>query len=477
MVSAAMKVVPALAAGNTVVLKPAELAPLGALRFAELCLEAGIPPGVLNVVPGGAEAGAALVGDAASRQDQLHGRRATARRIIEAAARNLTPVVLELGGKSAELVFADADLDRRCRHVGADRRSPTPAVRVACCRPGCSCTTPCTTRWRRRWRRWPQALARRPPVRRRCADGSGDRRRQLRADPRRDRAAAASGGSASLLTGGERVGGELADGYFVAPTVFGDVDNASDARPARDLRAGAVDRRGSPTRTRRSRSPTAPTTGSAGSCSRATSTAPTASPSGSTPATSGINAFPPMPPNAPFGGDQGERLRPRGRPARGSRSSSRSRTSSSDSFMRRRLLRRRPRRSSGRAVQRRHRRAAPRRHGRRRDQGRVARPAATTCATCSARSRRTTARPTSRSTRTSAASRSTCAQDDGREVFWRLLRDRRRVRRRLRSAGAVRRLGIGYDAQRGPQAGHRLLPLLRVRRDRARTRRSRPTAR
>ncbi len=58
-----MKVAPALAAGNCVVLKPAELAPLGPLRFAALALEAGLPPGVLNVLPGGAEAGAALVGD------------------------------------------------------------------------------------------------------------------------------------------------------------------------------------------------------------------------------------------------------------------------------------------------------------------------------------------------------------------------------------------------------------------------------
>ena len=111
MVSAAMKVAPALAAGNTVVLKPAELAPLGPLRFAELCLEAGMPPGVLNAVPGGPEAGAALVSDRSRRQDQLHRRRRDRAADHGCRSRTSTPVVLELGGKSADLVFADADLD------------------------------------------------------------------------------------------------------------------------------------------------------------------------------------------------------------------------------------------------------------------------------------------------------------------------------------------------------------------------------
>src|SRR4051812_26463039 len=94
MVSAAMKVAPALAAGNTVVLKPADLAALGPLRFAELCLEAGIPPGVLNVVPGGPAAGAALVSDPRIGKISFTGGGVTARRIMAAAAGTLTPVVL-----------------------------------------------------------------------------------------------------------------------------------------------------------------------------------------------------------------------------------------------------------------------------------------------------------------------------------------------------------------------------------------------
>jgi acyl-CoA reductase-like NAD-dependent aldehyde dehydrogenase len=99
------------------VLKPAELAPLGPLRFAELCLEAGVPPGVVNVVTGSADAGAALVDDPRVSKISFTGGGATARRIMEAAARNLTPVVLELGGKDAAIVCRDADLEFAARGI------------------------------------------------------------------------------------------------------------------------------------------------------------------------------------------------------------------------------------------------------------------------------------------------------------------------------------------------------------------------
>jgi acyl-CoA reductase-like NAD-dependent aldehyde dehydrogenase len=109
---ATWKVAPALAAGNTVVLKPAEWSPLTASLLADIALEAGLPAGVLNVVQGyGAEIGAALVADPDVRRISFTGSVPTARRIAEAAARNLTPVSLELGGKSPLLIFADADLD------------------------------------------------------------------------------------------------------------------------------------------------------------------------------------------------------------------------------------------------------------------------------------------------------------------------------------------------------------------------------
>jgi aminomuconate-semialdehyde/2-hydroxymuconate-6-semialdehyde dehydrogenase len=107
------KVAPALAWGNTVVLKPAEDTPASATILARLALEAGIPPGVLNVVHGyGPEsAGSALTEDPRVDRITFTGESGTGRIITGAAAKNLTPVSLELGGKGANLVFADADLD------------------------------------------------------------------------------------------------------------------------------------------------------------------------------------------------------------------------------------------------------------------------------------------------------------------------------------------------------------------------------
>jgi aldehyde dehydrogenase (NAD+) len=102
----------ALAMGNACVLKPAEEACLTALAFARLAVEAGFPPGALNVVPGlGAEAGAALAGHGGVRHVSFTGSVATGALVQAAAARNVVPVTLELGGKSPQLVFDDADLD------------------------------------------------------------------------------------------------------------------------------------------------------------------------------------------------------------------------------------------------------------------------------------------------------------------------------------------------------------------------------
>jgi aminomuconate-semialdehyde/2-hydroxymuconate-6-semialdehyde dehydrogenase len=107
------KVAPALAWGNTVVLKPAEDSPTSATMIARLALEAGIPPGVFNVVHGFGpdSAGAALTADPRVDRITFTGESATGKAITAAAARNLAPVSLELGGKGANLVFADADLD------------------------------------------------------------------------------------------------------------------------------------------------------------------------------------------------------------------------------------------------------------------------------------------------------------------------------------------------------------------------------
>jgi aldehyde dehydrogenase (NAD+) len=106
------KIGPAIATGCTVVLKPAEEAPLTSLRIAELAMEAGIPPGVVNVVPGyGETAGAALASHHDVDKVAFTGSHVTGQSIIRASAGNLKRVSLELGGKSPDIVFADADLD------------------------------------------------------------------------------------------------------------------------------------------------------------------------------------------------------------------------------------------------------------------------------------------------------------------------------------------------------------------------------
>ncbi|RZU74021.1 acyl-CoA reductase-like NAD-dependent aldehyde dehydrogenase [Micromonospora kangleipakensis] len=104
---------PALAAGNTVVLKPAELTPLTALRLAELALEAGLPEGVLTVLPGpGSVVGERFVSHPAVRKVCFTGSTEIGTRIMAGCAAQVKRVTLELGGKSANLVFADADLER-----------------------------------------------------------------------------------------------------------------------------------------------------------------------------------------------------------------------------------------------------------------------------------------------------------------------------------------------------------------------------
>ncbi|MFF4146532.1 aldehyde dehydrogenase [Streptomyces sp. NPDC001698] len=109
---ATWKVAPALAAGNTVILKPAEWSPLTASLLADIAAEAGLPAGVLNVVQGlGSEIGDALTSHPDVRRISFTGSVPTAQRISASAAANLTPLSLELGGKSPLLVFADADLD------------------------------------------------------------------------------------------------------------------------------------------------------------------------------------------------------------------------------------------------------------------------------------------------------------------------------------------------------------------------------
>ena len=138
------KVAPALAAGNTVILKPAEWSPLSCSLLADLTVEAGFPPGVFNLVQGiGEEVGPPLVGDPRVKRISFTGSPETARHIGRAAAENIVPFTAELGGKGPLIVFADADLDaaaaqgrRAVRRLRA--RSASPA-------PGCSSRRRCAT--------------------------------------------------------------------------------------------------------------------------------------------------------------------------------------------------------------------------------------------------------------------------------------------------------------------------------------------
>ena len=215
----------ALAAGNTVVLKPAELAPFTSLRVGELFLEAGIPAGVFNVVPGGPEAGAALVGHSGVNKAHFTGSGVTARKVIAAAREHLTPLGLELGGKSAHLIFADANIR------AAARQALTGLVIYS--GQGCANGTRVIvedtiydevlelvgSRLRRLAVGDPLAAdtVMGPVICERACD------RILSAIHR-----AREAGAGRLIAGGGRLGGELAAGYFVAPTIFGEVDNDSE---------------------------------------------------------------------------------------------------------------------------------------------------------------------------------------------------------------------------------------------------------
>ncbi|GAA0617304.1 aldehyde dehydrogenase family protein [Sporichthya brevicatena] len=220
-----LKVAAALAAGNCVVIKPSELAPFTTLAFAELCLQAGLPAGVVNVVTGDGRTGDLLVRHPGVDRITFTGGGATARSVVAAAAENLTPVTLELGGKSANLVFADADLDNAIAmavQMGVALQS------------GQGCLLP--TRLLVERSVYDEVVEAVVDLSENIAVGdpmdSGTLMGPLISERHCERVLgvierAKGEGAGRLLTGGERLGGDLAKGYYVAPTVFGDVDNAS----------------------------------------------------------------------------------------------------------------------------------------------------------------------------------------------------------------------------------------------------------
>lgn len=231
----AWKLFPALAAGNTVVIKPSEVTPLSTLRLGELCTKAGFPPGVVNVVTGFGATGAALVEHPLVDKIAFTGATGTGQAIARVAAARNARVSLELGGKSPNIVFADADLDRAIDGVIAGIFSASGQTCLAGSRilvqEGIG-------------EDFFAELARRVEAMR--IGDPMDRTTQI--SPLASRAHLSKVLSyldvgredgATVLTGGERPSGPgLEDGFFVRPTLFTDVDNT--ARIAREEVFGPI---------------------------------------------------------------------------------------------------------------------------------------------------------------------------------------------------------------------------------------------
>ena len=214
-----MCVAPPLAAGCSVIVKPSELAPFSSLTLGRICAEAGLRPGVVNVLPGGAVAGAALVAHPGVDKVSFTGGGATGRRIAVSCAENLKPILLELGGKSANIVFSDANLAKAVTSVVS-------IIGLA----GQGCTLPSRllvqdTFYDQFIEMAAGALSQIPvgdpfapttymgPV---INAGACDRIMGMIDRARTD------GGT--IVVGGSR----LADGYFIAPTLVGGVDPSSE---------------------------------------------------------------------------------------------------------------------------------------------------------------------------------------------------------------------------------------------------------
>ncbi|HWK00624.1 MAG TPA: aldehyde dehydrogenase family protein [Xanthobacteraceae bacterium] len=211
------KIAPALACGCTMVMKPAEITPLSALRIGELALEAGLPSGVLNIVPGpGRTVGQRLVEHPDVDKVTFTGSPSVGRGILKGAAGNFKRVTLELGGKSANIIFDDADLDAAVKAAAAGIFFNTGQV----CSAGSRVLAQASV-----YDEVVERLAARAKGMRigSPADKStamGPLVSELQMKRVLDYVTIGVNGGASLVTGGERVGDR---GFFVSPAVFRDV--------------------------------------------------------------------------------------------------------------------------------------------------------------------------------------------------------------------------------------------------------------
>lgn len=213
---------PVLATGCTLVLKPAEDASLSVLRMAELLLEAGVPPGVINVVTGlGTEAGAALACHPGVDRVAFTGSTETGRKIVEASAGNMKRLQLELGGKSPDIVFADANLDAAV--PGAAMAAFNNSGQICFAGTRLLVQKSIHEEFVEKLAAFSKTL--------RVGDGM-DPSTQLgplinskQLDKVMGYVGIGTREGATLAAGGKRLGGELAGGYFVEPTVFSGVRN------------------------------------------------------------------------------------------------------------------------------------------------------------------------------------------------------------------------------------------------------------
>ena len=271
----AWKVCPALAGGNTVVLKPADETPVSALAFAALIEELELPAGVLNILPGiGARAGEAIVDHPDVDKLAFTGSTATGKRIAARAASTLKLATFELGGKSPNIVFADADLELAVQRTAYGIFSAG----------GQSCMAASRTLVHRDVREEFVGRLAEKAAAIRVGDPLGDdtqvgaQTSQRQLDKIEEYVGIGSAEGAQIMAGGRRPDG-LDRGWFYSPTVLG-VATTTCAWRARRSSARSRSRSSSPTRTRRSSSPTTRPTASPARSGRATSSARTASPTG-----------------------------------------------------------------------------------------------------------------------------------------------------------------------------------------------------
>lgn len=224
-----------LASGCTTVIKPAEDASLSALWLAELVIEAGIPKGVFNVVTGlGAEAGRALASHMDVDRVAFTGSTVTGREIIRSSASNMKRVQLELGGKSPDIIFADADLDKAVPGAAMGVYNNSGQVCFAGTR--IFVERSIQDEFVARLGDFSDDLKVGDPLDATTNLGPLISQRQL--DRVMGYLDVGPKEGAKLVTGGKRLGGDLNDGYFVEPTIFSDVSN--DMRIAREEIFGPV---------------------------------------------------------------------------------------------------------------------------------------------------------------------------------------------------------------------------------------------